>query len=55
LADAIEEVTDDLRKGLEMDLDSQLCLRAYYNGRRRLKTLGWNAILAQSSGTSMMG
>ena len=48
----IEEVTDDLCAGLEIDLDTQLCLRVYYRGRRRLKTLGWNAVLEQSSSAS---
>ena len=52
LLEGIEEVTDDLCAGLEIDLDTQLCLRVYYRGRRRLKTLGWNAVLEQSSSAS---
>lgn len=45
LVGGIEEFTDDIRVGLEMDIDTQLCLRAYFNGRSTLKALGWNAIL----------
>ena len=52
LVDKIEEVTDELRAGLEIDLDTELCLRAYYDGRATLKTLGRHAVLAESSGAS---
>jgi hypothetical protein len=49
LLDRFEPVTDELREGFEIDFQTEFCLRAYYNGRRRLRTLGWNAVLAQAT------
>lgn len=48
LVERIEPVTDELREGFEIDFQTELCLRANYSGRRRLRTLGWDAVLAQS-------
>jgi len=49
LLERFEPATDELGEFLEIEFETELCLRAYYNGRRRLRTLGWNEVLAQAT------
>ncbi len=49
LIERIKPVTAELREAFENELETELYLDAYYNGRSRLRTLGWDAVLAEST------